>query len=267
MASDLTADAAVLTSHVLDTATGRPGRGVQIDLFRVGDERPLASAVTNQDGRCPAPLLTSANATADRYRLDFHIGAYFSSVGGFYEIVPVEFALTDPRGHYHVPVVASPWGYSTYRGAPPSRAPDDGANVLSVPNRDRDIAAADAPTADGAGLTTHVIDIAQGRGAGALAIDVFRCGDDPANTEHLARRTTTDEGRTDDWLIAAGRLSEGRYEIVFHLGDYFKRSALATPDSPFFEVARVRFRVVDATSHHHVPLLASPWGYTTYRGS
>ncbi len=264
-------DDAVLTSHVLDTAAGRPAQGVRIDLFRMEESEPvrLARAITNADGRCPAPLLTAPDAEAGRYRLEFHAGAYFGEQGAsaFYDIVPVDFSLTDVRGHYHVPLVASPWGYSTYRGAPPNRAPDDGATKLPPRDRPERVEPSSAPTAAGAGLTSHVIDIARGIGAGALAIDVYSLGDEPHMREYLGRRLTTTEGRTGDWLVAGGQLKAGGYELAFQLGAYFQESPLAMPPTPFFEVARVRFKISDSDSHHHVPLLASPWGYTTYRGS
>ena len=285
MTSDLHADAAVLTSHVLDTARGRPGRDVQVDLLWLdaSGATPLVSAVTNQDGRCEKPLLTSATAQPGRYRLDFHVGSYFSAgnVGApdhpvdggrcFFDVVPVEFSLTDPSGHYHVPLVASPWGYSTYRGAPPAHPPDDNASVLPLresvrSNAEIPVVPEGSEAGDG-GLTTHVIDVAQGCGAAGLEIDVFRLGDGGGDSSYLGRQIATDEGRTENWLVPAGCLAEGWYELVFQLGAYFAASPVPTPGTPFFEIARVRFCVHDRRAHHHVPLLASPWGYTTYRGS
>ena len=270
MASDPNSDMAVLTSHVLDTAAGRPGAGVQIDLFRVGDDdsTAIASVVTNQDGRCETALLTGANATVGRYRLEFHIGAYFGSLDrGFYDVVPVEFTLGDVGGHYHVPLVASPWGYSTYRGVPPSRPPRDDATMAPANNSEGMAVRSTEGSSTGAGLTTHVIDIAQGRGAGGLVIDVFEFGHGTGAHAHVARRIATAEGRTDEWLVGGGQLRAGSYEMVCHLGDYYSQSRLPMPGAAFFEVARVRFRITDPASHHHVPLLVSPWGYTTYRGS
>ena len=263
---------AVLTSHVLDTAAGRPAQGVPIDLFRLADSGPvkLARAITDSDGRCGAPLLTAADAEPGRYRLEFHAGACFGGPGGraFYDVVPVDFSLTDAHAHYHVPLVASPWGYSTYRGAPSSRAPRDGATELPPPAEDAQAEPSppSAPPA-GTGLTTHVIDIAQGVGAAGLAVDVFRLGHEPGARRHLGRRVTGADGRSTDWLIGAGRLEAGTYELAFRLGAYYRDSPLALPPTPFFEVARVRFQIADPGDHHHVPLLAAPWGYTTYRGS
>ena len=265
---------AVLTSHVLDTAAGRPAPGVPIDLFRLGASAPvkLARAITDADGRCGAPLLTAADAEPGRYRLEFHAGACFGAPGAraFYDVVPVDFSLTDVQAHYHVPLVASPWGYSTYRGAPSSRAPRDDATELpppaaAVPVEPPPSAPSAAPA--GAGLTTHVIDIAQGVGAAGLAVDVFRLGQGPGARGHLGRRATGADGRSTDWLIGGGGLEAGTYELAFRLGAYYRDSRLALPPTPFFEVARVRFQIADPGAHHHVPLLAAPWGYTTYRGS
>ena len=276
MTDDLHADAAVLTSHVLDTALGRPGNGVQIDLLRLDADGTVAlgSAITNQDGRCEKPLLTKANTQPGRYRLDFHIGSYFSgnhfpgSDGvGFYDVVPVEFAITDPDGHYHVPLVASAWGYSTYRGVPPAHPPRDNANVLPVRERCESIVAAQEGPGGGAGITTHVIDVAQGCGASDLEIDVFWLDDSSGKPLLIGREVTAEEGRTAAWLVPAGQSRVGSYELVFHLGEYYTGCPVPTPSTAFFETARVRFRVHDRDAHHHVPLLASPWGYTTYRGS
>ena len=84
----------------------------------------LKEAVTNADGRTDAPLLAGAPLRIGRYELDFHIGAYFAAQGDrqppsppFLDIVPIRFSIAEPEGHYHVPLLASPWSYSTYRGS------------------------------------------------------------------------------------------------------------------------------------------------------
>lgn len=107
-----------LTTHVLDTANGRPGAGMAVELFRLEGERAtLVKAVkTNADGRTDGPLLEGAAFTAGTYELRFHVGAYFSSQG-FLEVVPVRFVIRDASAHYHVPLLCSPWSYTTYRGS------------------------------------------------------------------------------------------------------------------------------------------------------
>ncbi|HEX2199407.1 MAG TPA: hydroxyisourate hydrolase [Burkholderiales bacterium] len=107
-----------LTTHVLDTAQGRPGAGIRIELFRLdGDGGTLvATATTNPDGRTDAPLLEGDRLRAGTYQLVFHVGAYFGA-GGFLDAVPVRFSIAQPGQHYHVPLLCSPWSYTTYRGS------------------------------------------------------------------------------------------------------------------------------------------------------
>jgi 2-oxo-4-hydroxy-4-carboxy-5-ureidoimidazoline decarboxylase len=114
-----------LSTHVLDTAAGRPAAGMRIALSEVGAsaEALLAEAVANADGRTDTPLLSGAPLRIGRYRLDFHVGAYFAARQAtaadppFLDIVPVRFSIAEPEGHYHVPLLVSPWSYSTYRGS------------------------------------------------------------------------------------------------------------------------------------------------------
>ncbi|MBS7544083.1 hydroxyisourate hydrolase [Ancylobacter oerskovii] len=113
-----------LTTHVLDTTRGTPAAGVRIELQReaAGGFTTIAEASTNGDGRCDAPLLGSDRMQAGTYQLLFHVGAYFRAALGreaspFLDVVPVRFAITDADGHYHVPLVVTPWSYSTYRGS------------------------------------------------------------------------------------------------------------------------------------------------------
>lgn len=115
-----------LTTHVLDTAQGRPAAGVEIELWRLepeGDGRALLRSVrTNADGRTDAPLLAGDELTAGVYELVFAVGAYFAgqpvavAEPPFLDRVPVRFGIADPAAHYHVPLLVSPWAYSTYRG-------------------------------------------------------------------------------------------------------------------------------------------------------
>lgn len=109
-----------LTTHVLDTASGHPAGGVAITLFEiVGNERrEIASAVTNDDGRTDQALMDTVRQ--GHFEIVFGIGAYFASRGttpGFLDQVPVRFHITDMSRHWHVPLLASPWGYTTYRGS------------------------------------------------------------------------------------------------------------------------------------------------------
>lgn len=115
-----------LTTHVLDTAHGRPAGGVRIDLARLdadGRAALLTTVTTNAEGRTDAPLLAGEAFAAGRYELTFHVGAYFAAMGArlpdpaFLERVPVRFAIADAAAHYHVPLLVSPWSYATYRGS------------------------------------------------------------------------------------------------------------------------------------------------------
>jgi 5-hydroxyisourate hydrolase len=103
-----------LTTHVLDTATGRPAAGMRITLSRSGGEG-LGRFITNADGRCDEPLLEGEALTEGVYELVFHVGAW--RAGGFYDAVPIRFCVTDPNAHHHVPLILSPFGYSTYKGS------------------------------------------------------------------------------------------------------------------------------------------------------
>lgn len=110
-----------LTTHVLDTTLGRPAAGVALRLLRGGEV--LAATVTNADGRCDAPLMSAETVTAGAYRLEFDVGAYYRALGvtlpepAFLETVVLEFGIADVAAHYHVPLLVSPFGYSTYRGS------------------------------------------------------------------------------------------------------------------------------------------------------
>lgn len=114
-----------LTTHVLDTASGRPANGVRIELFRIAGEtrEPLVSFTTNADGRCDRPLLAGEAFGSGTFELLFHVGAYFRSQGfslpepPFLDAVPVRFGIAESGQHYHVPLLISPFGYSTYRGS------------------------------------------------------------------------------------------------------------------------------------------------------
>ena len=114
----------LLTTHVLDTARGCPASGVLIEWFRIGDDRsPLGSTSTNEDGRCGQPLLSGGDFQNGEYELVFHAGDYFAATGltlaepRFLDRVVIRFGVADSDQHYHVPLLISPWSYSTYRGS------------------------------------------------------------------------------------------------------------------------------------------------------
>ena len=117
-----------------------------------------------------------------------------------------------------------------------------------------------------AGLTTHVLDVAQGRPAEGVTIDLYRV-DGAGVRQRLCRRTTNSDGRCDQPLLTAEETRAGCYELIFHIGAYFAKSGLAVVDHPFLGEVPVRFSIADLDRHYHVPLLVAPWSYTTYRGS
>ncbi|MDI7860780.1 hydroxyisourate hydrolase [Rhizobiaceae bacterium n13] len=115
-----------LTTHVLDTALGKPAQGLTIDLYRLeGDRRTLVKTVaTNADGRVDGgPMLTGETFAVGTYELVFHAGNYLSANGialadpAFLDVIPIRFGIADTEAHYHVPLLLSPYGYSTYRGS------------------------------------------------------------------------------------------------------------------------------------------------------
>jgi 5-hydroxyisourate hydrolase len=111
-----------LTTHVLDTARGLPAAGIAVSVRRAGKHgAALASAVTNADGRCDAPLLEGAAMETGSYDLVFEAGPYFEALGvkepRFLEQIVIRFGIADAGAHYHVPLLLSPFGYTTYRGS------------------------------------------------------------------------------------------------------------------------------------------------------
>ncbi|MBK8742873.1 MAG: hydroxyisourate hydrolase [Betaproteobacteria bacterium] len=115
-------------------------------------------------------------------------------------------------------------------------------------------------------LSTHVLDTAHGVPAGGVRLALHRIRDDGGN-ELVAERTTNQDGRTDAPLLAGAAIPTGRYRITFHAGDYFRARGVQLPDPPFVDVVELHFGIADAAGHYHVPLLVSPWSYSTYRGS
>ncbi len=107
-----------LTTHVLDTAAGRPGAGMKIELSVLDGNawKHLKTVTANKDGRTDQPLAEGAALKAGQYRLEFHVGDYFGS-REFLDVVPVRFNVGDAGAHYHVPLLCTPWSYTTYRGS------------------------------------------------------------------------------------------------------------------------------------------------------
>ena len=114
-----------LTTHVLDTARGKPAAGVKITLYRVtgNSHKKIAETVTNADGRTDAPMLAGPALTEGSYELVFCAGAYLRATGQasgevlFLDEIPIRFGVPDRSAHYHVPLLISPFAYSTYRGS------------------------------------------------------------------------------------------------------------------------------------------------------
>jgi 5-hydroxyisourate hydrolase len=114
-----------LSTHVLDTSRGTPAAGIEVELHLIadGDRGPVMTAITNGDGRTDAPLLTGDRIEPGTYELRFHAGAYFRRIGvpqtdpPFLDVIVIRFGVSDPEGDYHVPLLLSPYGYSTYRGS------------------------------------------------------------------------------------------------------------------------------------------------------
>jgi len=117
--------AGYLTTHVLDAARGVPAAGMKIALYRIAGQshRMIAEMVTNDDGRTDAPILGPAEFATGVYELVFCAGAYLRAVGTagaeplFLDEIPIRFGMADPDAHFHVPLLLSPYSYSTYRGS------------------------------------------------------------------------------------------------------------------------------------------------------
>jgi len=115
-----------LSTHVLDNLSGRPGKGIAIELLEVskaGESRLIRRAVTNEDGRTDEPLIAGRPIPIGSYELRFAIGDYYAEAKAaradppFLDVVPIRFAMAEPEGHYHVPLLCTPWSYTTYRGS------------------------------------------------------------------------------------------------------------------------------------------------------
>ena len=113
-----------LSTHVLDTARGRPAQGVRVELHALAGDtrRKVSEATTNADGRTDDPLIARGSLEAGTYELTFHVAGYFSDFDAaadppFLDVVTLRFTVGNPEAHYHVPLVMTPWSYSTYRGS------------------------------------------------------------------------------------------------------------------------------------------------------
>ncbi len=115
-------------------------------------------------------------------------------------------------------------------------------------------------------LTTHVLDTAHGCPAAELSLELWSVDAQSSQKMLLKTLITNRDGRTDEPLLSSTELQVGVYELIFAVGDYFARY-LDSPTPPFLDQVPIRFGIAAASSHYHVPLLVSPWAYSTYRGS
>ena len=115
-------------------------------------------------------------------------------------------------------------------------------------------------------LSTHVLDTAHGKPAAGLRIEFFAVAQDGSRRLLKALNTNAD-GRTDEPLMQGDTIDTGEFELIFHVGDYFRGAGVALPSPAFIDRVPLRFGIADARAHYHVPLLCSPWSYSTYRGS
>ncbi len=113
-------------------------------------------------------------------------------------------------------------------------------------------------------LTTHVLDIYSGKPGGGIKVDLYYIAN--GKKEKINTLILNNDGRTDKPLIDGASFKEGQYELVFFVGDYFKKIT-DIPEIPFLDDVIIKFGISDSKEHYHVPLLVSPWSYSTYRGS
>jgi hydroxyisourate hydrolase len=117
-----------------------------------------------------------------------------------------------------------------------------------------------------AGVTTHVLDVTSGRPAAGVRLELFALVG-ASGRERIADVVTNADGRTDKPLVDASQARAGQFELIFHAGDYFRGRRAELADPPFLDLIPIRFGIADPQAHYHVPLLVSPWSYSTYRGS
>ncbi len=120
-------------------------------------------------------------------------------------------------------------------------------------------------------LTTHILDTSAGKPAANVSIDLYKLtpqsSGDGKRTEKIVSMLTNSDGRCDGPILSGDDFQPGQYELAFHIGDYFDQIGVKLPSPKFIDVAVVRFGIADKDAHYHVPLLVSPYGYSTYRGS
>lgn len=114
-------------------------------------------------------------------------------------------------------------------------------------------------------LSTHVLDTANGCPAAGMKVSLLRV--EPLGPVALRHFTLNEDGRADQALLNAQEMAVGRYRLIFETADYFRRLGTELPDPPFLDAVQLDFGIADAHGHYHVPLLISPWSYSTYRGS
>ncbi|MBM7571118.1 hydroxyisourate hydrolase [Aquibacillus albus] len=116
-----------------------------------------------------------------------------------------------------------------------------------------------------AGLTTHILDLAHGKPAANVKVELFSF--EGVTKRFVKTSVTNSDGRLDSPLLTKEEIADGQYELLFHIGEYFRGKEVLMKDPHFLEEVPVRFGISETDSHYHVPLLVSPWGYQVYRGS
>ncbi|MBY0095763.1 hydroxyisourate hydrolase [Mesobacillus maritimus] len=117
------------------------------------------------------------------------------------------------------------------------------------------------------GLTTHLLDLTHGTPANDVTIELFYQADPSSEWKLVKTAVSNSDGRLDEPFLTGEEISIGNYEMIFHIGAYFRKKEVKLPDPPFLELVPIRFGISDTNRHYHVPLLVSPWGYQVYRGS
>lgn len=117
------------------------------------------------------------------------------------------------------------------------------------------------------GLTTHILDLSHGTPAGNVTIELYYQMENSTEWQRVKTAVTNYDGRLDSPILSKEEMRIGSYELVFHIGEYFRNMDLKLPTPQFLDKVPVRFGIAEEDCHYHVPLLVSPWGYQVYRGS